>query len=141
MKIISFEVIVLSMTIICITTPTLGQFVGRFEDSQSRQQCLTPEHYLGTCVALIDCPQVTEVYNFRDDRVGTQYVLALHRSCGTRSVNGEPIVCCTRSTSKSQIDPTPNPDITNVILSLTSTTPRTHTSTAAKINSSSYYSL
>ncbi|XP_051861744.1 venom serine protease Bi-VSP-like isoform X1 [Drosophila albomicans] len=127
MMIRSFEVIVLSMSIISIAAPALGQFFGRLEDSQSRQQCLTPEHYLGTCVALIDCPQVSEVYNFRDDRVGTQYVLALHRSCGTRSVNGEPIVCCTRSTSKSQIDPTPTPDITNIILSLTSTTPRTHT--------------
>ncbi|XP_051861751.1 venom serine protease Bi-VSP-like isoform X3 [Drosophila albomicans] len=127
MKIISFEVIVLSMTIICIVTPTLGQFVGRFEDSQSRQQCFTPEQIRGTCMALSDCPQVTEVYNSTDDSVGTEHVLFLHRNCGSRSVNGDPIVCCTRSTTKSQIDPTPNPDITNLILSQISTTPRTHT--------------
>uniref|UniRef100_A0A1B0AQV6 Uncharacterized protein n=1 Tax=Glossina palpalis gambiensis TaxID=67801 RepID=A0A1B0AQV6_9MUSC len=60
------------------------------------QYCVTPENYYGTCVALSYCPQVVNVFQTTNRRLAQQYVIALQRSCGTRSINGDPVVCCTR---------------------------------------------
>ncbi|XP_051861747.1 venom serine protease Bi-VSP-like isoform X5 [Drosophila albomicans] len=98
MKIISFEVIVVSMTIICIVTPTLGVLVTRLEGSsikwksgtQGGERCITPEFLEGTCVRLSDCSQEKIIVE------GSEEMRELHISCGTRKVNREPIVCCTR---------------------------------------------
>ncbi|ALC44033.1 CG1299, partial [Drosophila busckii] len=61
-----------------------------------RQNCITPENYYGSCVTLSYCPQVTQVFQVTDRRTAQNYVFALQRACGTRSVNGDPVVCCTR---------------------------------------------
>ncbi|XP_051861745.1 venom serine protease Bi-VSP-like isoform X3 [Drosophila albomicans] len=138
MMIRSFEVIVLSMSIISIAAPALGQFFGRLEDSQSRQQSFTHEYCRGTCVALSYCPQVTEVYNFGNDRAGTQYVLFLHRSCGSRSVNGDPIVCCTRPSTTTTTTILPISEATST--TTTTTTPQP-TSTTRKPEQTSTTSI
>lgn len=57
-----------------------------------RQNCITPENYYGSCVALSYCPQAAEVFQLTDRRTAENYVFALQRSCGTRSINRDPLV-------------------------------------------------
>ncbi|KAH8365737.1 hypothetical protein KR093_003858, partial [Drosophila rubida] len=64
-----------------------------------RQNCITPENYYGSCVALSYCPQAAQVFQLTDRRTAQNYVFALQRSCGTRNINGDPVVCCTRPIS------------------------------------------
>lgn len=63
---------------------------------QARQNCITPENLYGSCVTLSYCPQLATVFRTQDPRVAEQYVLALHRACGTRNINGDPVVCCSK---------------------------------------------
>lgn len=57
-----------------------------------RQNCITPENYYGRCVALSYCPQVVNVFQQTDRNTAENYIFRLQRSCGTRSVNGDPLV-------------------------------------------------
>lgn len=43
-------------------------------------------------MALSYCPQAVEVFQLTDRRTAQNYVFALQRSCGTRSINGDPLV-------------------------------------------------
>lgn len=38
------------------------------------------------------CPQAVEVFQLTDRRTAQNYVFALQRSCGTRNINGDPLV-------------------------------------------------
>ncbi|KAI8116971.1 Venom serine protease Bi-VSP [Lucilia cuprina] len=62
----------------------------------SAQYCVTPENYYGSCVTLSFCPQIANVFQSGNQRQAQQYVILSQRACGTRSVNGDPVVCCTR---------------------------------------------
>uniref|UniRef100_A0A1A9WLK5 CLIP domain-containing serine protease n=1 Tax=Glossina brevipalpis TaxID=37001 RepID=A0A1A9WLK5_9MUSC len=78
----------------CLIADVLTQ---RFNRQQVQPQyCVTPENYYGTCVALSYCPQVVNVFQTTNRRLAQQYVIALQRSCGTRNINGDPVICCTR---------------------------------------------
>ncbi|EDV95836.1 venom serine protease Bi-VSP isoform X1 [Drosophila grimshawi] len=85
-------VISVVLTIACLATPMPAQFNRR----QVRQDCITPENYYGSCVGLSYCPQASNVFQLTDRRTAQNYVIALQRSCGTRNINGDPVVCCTR---------------------------------------------
>ncbi|KAM8710792.1 hypothetical protein ACLKA7_017427 [Drosophila subpalustris] len=88
-------VITLTLIFACLATPTFAQF-NRNRNRQTRQGCTTPEGYYGSCVALSYCPQVLQAFNKADRQTAQDYAIALHRICGTRSVAGDPLVCCTR---------------------------------------------
>ncbi|XP_030560691.1 venom serine protease Bi-VSP [Drosophila novamexicana] len=93
------------LTLGCLATPTPAQFNQR----QVRENCVTPENYYGRCVALSYCPQAVNVFKLTDRRTAQNYVIALQRSCGTRSVNGDPLVCCTRPITNPVTERPPNP--------------------------------
>jgi len=57
-----------------------------------RQNCITPENYYGSCVALTYCPQVVNIFQTTSRDRAQRYVIALQRSCGTRNINGDPVV-------------------------------------------------
>lgn len=57
-----------------------------------RQNCVTPERYYGSCVGITFCPQAVEVFQLTDRRTAENYLFALQRSCGTRNINGDPLV-------------------------------------------------
>lgn len=82
------------IVIACVATPVLPQRWVR-QQAQS-QYCVTPENYYGTCVTLSYCPQIANVFQTTNQRQAQQYILLSQRSCGTRSINGDPVVCCTR---------------------------------------------
>ncbi|XP_037827473.1 venom protease-like [Lucilia sericata] len=82
---ISFALIVVA----CITTPVLPQ-------QQQAQYCVTPENYYGSCVTLNFCPQIANIIQNDNQTQVQQYVILTQRACGTRRVNGDPVVCCTR---------------------------------------------
>nr|XP_017019365.1 venom serine protease Bi-VSP-like [Drosophila kikkawai] len=73
-------------------SPTAAQFNQR---RQVRQNCITPENYYGSCVTLSYCPQVANIFRTNNRERAQRYVIALQRSCGTRNINGDPVVCCT----------------------------------------------
>ncbi|KAM8710791.1 hypothetical protein ACLKA7_017426 [Drosophila subpalustris] len=108
MKLMPSVVITLTLTFVCLATPTLAQF-NRNRNRQVRQNCVTPENYYGSCVALSYCPQVTEVFQITDRRTAQNYVIALQRSCGTRNFGGDPVVCCTRPISAPVTERPTNP--------------------------------
>lgn len=90
---ISLAIIVIA----CITTPVLPQrWVRQQRQPAQSQYCVTPENYYGSCVTLSYCPQIANVFQTLNQRQAQQYVLLSQRACGTRSVNGDPVVCCTR---------------------------------------------
>lgn len=62
----------------------------------SQYNCVTPENYYGYCVQLGYCPQIVNVFQTQRQDVAQRYVISSQRACGTRSVNGDPVVCCTR---------------------------------------------
>ncbi|XP_060657482.1 venom serine protease Bi-VSP-like isoform X1 [Drosophila nasuta] len=97
---------VITLVLVCFATPTRGQF--NF-NRQVRQNCITPENYYGSCVALSYCPQVAEVFQLTDRRTAENYVFALQRSCGTRNINRDPVVCCTRPISAPVTERPTNP--------------------------------
>uniref|UniRef100_A0A0K8UE33 Clip domain-containing protein n=1 Tax=Bactrocera latifrons TaxID=174628 RepID=A0A0K8UE33_BACLA len=72
--------------------------------SQARYNCVTPENYYGYCVLLQYCPQIANVFNIRNRNQAERYIIASQRSCGTRNVNGDPVVCCSRP-----VNPAPQP--------------------------------
>ncbi|XP_039967033.1 venom serine protease Bi-VSP-like [Bactrocera tryoni] len=72
--------------------------------AQAQYNCVTPENYYGYCVLLQYCPQIANVFNIRNRNQAERYVIASQRSCGTRSVNGDPVVCCSRP-----VNPAPQP--------------------------------
>ncbi|XP_049312834.1 venom serine protease Bi-VSP isoform X2 [Bactrocera dorsalis] len=72
--------------------------------SQAQYNCVTPENYYGYCVLLQYCPQIANVFNIRNRNQAERYVIASQRSCGTRNVNGDPVVCCSRP-----VNPAPQP--------------------------------
>ncbi|BFF98020.1 venom serine protease Bi-VSP [Drosophila madeirensis] len=79
---------------------------------QVRQNCITPENYYGSCVALTFCPQVVNIFQSTSKQRAERYVIALQRSCGTRSINGDPVICCTAPQQNNQQTterPRPNP--------------------------------
>ncbi|XP_037827472.1 LOW QUALITY PROTEIN: venom protease-like [Lucilia sericata] len=82
---INFALIVVA----CITTTVLAE-------QQQAQYCVTPENYNGSCVALSFCPQIANVIQSGSQTQVQQYIILSQRACGTRSVNGETVVCCTR---------------------------------------------
>uniref|UniRef100_A0A0K8WBX2 CLIP domain-containing serine protease n=1 Tax=Bactrocera latifrons TaxID=174628 RepID=A0A0K8WBX2_BACLA len=72
--------------------------------SQAQYNCVTPENYYGYCVLLQYCPQIANVFNIRNRNQAERYIIASQRSCGTRNVNGDPVVCCSRP-----VNPAPQP--------------------------------
>ncbi|KAH8303652.1 hypothetical protein KR018_009655 [Drosophila ironensis] len=84
--------VVITLVSLLWATPTGAQFNQR---RQVRQNCVTPENYYGSCVALSYCPQVVNIFQSTSWDRAQRYVVALQRSCGTRNINGDPVVCCT----------------------------------------------
>lgn len=85
-------VVITLISLLC-ATPTAAQF--NQPRRQVRQNCVTPENYYGSCVGLSYCPQVVNIFQTTSQDRAQRYVIALQRSCGTRSFNGDPVVCCT----------------------------------------------
>ncbi|XP_030380378.1 uncharacterized protein LOC115628430 [Scaptodrosophila lebanonensis] len=100
----NMKLLIFIATLTCIATPALAQQPNR---RQVRQNCVTPENYYGNCVGLSYCPQVANIFEVANRQVAERYVLALQRNCGTRSVNGDPLVCCTRPSNP--VTQRPNP--------------------------------
>ncbi|XP_001353033.3 venom serine protease Bi-VSP isoform X1 [Drosophila pseudoobscura] len=112
---------------------------------QVRQNCITPENYYGSCVALRYCPQVVNVFQSTSRERAERYVIALQRSCGTRNFNGDPVLCCTSPQNNPQtterpsnpffpkeqpfVGPQPPPDVPNRNPFLTTQRPPTTTTT------------
>ncbi|XP_033157018.1 venom serine protease Bi-VSP-like isoform X1 [Drosophila mauritiana] len=80
------------LPLVLLPPPTGAQFNQR---RQVRQNCITPENYYGSCVALTYCPQVVNIFQTTSRDRAQRYVIALQRSCGTRNINGDPVICCT----------------------------------------------
>ncbi|KAH8379720.1 hypothetical protein KR009_006810 [Drosophila setifemur] len=100
--------------------------------NQVGQQCFTPEDYLGSCVTLSDCAQVVNIFQNSRRDVAQRYVIALQRSCGTRSINGDPVVCCTSPRNEQFTDAPPvNPffPTEQEYFTQSTTTPTTTTTT------------
>lgn len=76
-------------------TPTAAQP----EESQS---CITPDNNYGTCVPLSYCPKVVLIYRATSQDLARSYVIGLNRSCGTRSINRDPFVCCSYAINDQQ---------------------------------------
>ncbi|XP_054734614.1 uncharacterized protein LOC129242079 [Anastrepha obliqua] len=90
------------ITFICALLPAVF--------SQGQYNCVTPENYYGFCVQLQYCPQIAQVFNIRNRNQAERYVIASQRSCGTRNVNGNPVVCCSRPVNLApQPQPQPRP--------------------------------
>ncbi|XP_037959456.1 uncharacterized protein LOC119688867, partial [Teleopsis dalmanni] len=93
--------------------PELSSVPTTIGESQ-QYNCVTPDNYYGYCVLLSYCPQIANIFQTTNRRVAEQYIIGLQRSCGTRNVNGDPVVCCTRPQQQQQqqqqnIRTTPNP--------------------------------
>ncbi|KAH8380185.1 hypothetical protein KR009_009368 [Drosophila setifemur] len=89
---VSAVIALISLISLFCATPTAAQFNQR---RQVRQNCITPENYYGSCVALSYCPQVVNIFQSTSRDRAQRYVIALQRSCGSRNINGDPVVCCT----------------------------------------------
>ncbi|XP_067648125.1 ovochymase-2-like [Eurosta solidaginis] len=96
---LSFILYVLKMQ--CTTKKPVAQY-----------NCVTPENYYGYCVQLTYCPQIANVFNVRNRNQAERYVISSQRACGTRSVNGNPVVCCSRPVNPTPQQPQPQPQPT-----------------------------
>uniref|UniRef100_A0A1I8NFA1 CLIP domain-containing serine protease n=1 Tax=Musca domestica TaxID=7370 RepID=A0A1I8NFA1_MUSDO len=88
----------------CITVPVLSQRNFRQVNSQ---YCVTPENYYGQCVTLSYCPQIANAFQTTNQRQAQQYVIQSQRACGTRSINGDPVVCCSNPITAPPPQPQP----------------------------------
>ncbi|KAH8303657.1 hypothetical protein KR018_009656, partial [Drosophila ironensis] len=97
----------ISLLFALIATPTNAQFNQR---NQVDQTCITPDNYYGSCVPLTYCPQVVNIFQNNNQNNAQRYVIGLHRICGTRNVNNDPVVCCTAPRINQYTErPPPNP--------------------------------
>ncbi|XP_017071642.1 venom serine protease Bi-VSP [Drosophila eugracilis] len=128
------------LPLLLLNSPTAAQFNQR---RQVRQNCITPENSYGSCVALTYCPQVVNIFQTANRDLAERYLIALQRSCGTRNINGDPVICCTQPrynqaterprnpffpTETSFIGPQPPPEVPDNPFLFS--TPRTTTTTA-----------
>lgn len=59
------------------------------------EECRTLSDATGACVVLSQCPSLTNfVTQFKDDSRTTETLVKVQRSCGSKSVGSDPIVCC-----------------------------------------------
>ncbi|XP_073840712.1 venom serine protease Bi-VSP-like [Musca autumnalis] len=108
MRVFSGGYVAVLIVLACITVPVLPQRNFRQVNSQ---YCVTPENFYGQCVALSYCPQIANVFQTTNQRQAQQYIIQSQRACGTRSVNGDPVVCCTNPrTVPQQQQPTTRPN-------------------------------
>lgn len=62
----------------------------------SGERCNTPNNYDGTCASLQDCPSLMKYYGQSPDHPTViKFLITSQKICGTRSINKEPLVCCT----------------------------------------------
>ncbi|XP_017127931.1 venom serine protease Bi-VSP isoform X1 [Drosophila elegans] len=94
------------LPLVLLSRPTDAQFNQR---RQVRQNCITPENYYGSCVTLTYCPQVVNIFRTTNRDRAQRYVIALQRSCGTRNINGDPVICCTEPRYDQVTERPPNP--------------------------------
>ncbi|XP_044313822.1 venom serine protease Bi-VSP isoform X3 [Drosophila rhopaloa] len=94
------------LPLVLLSKPTDAQFNQR---RQVRQNCITPENYYGSCVTLTYCPQVVNIFQTTNSDRAQRYLIALQRSCGTRNINGDPVICCTEPRYNQVTERPPNP--------------------------------
>ncbi|XP_037719640.1 venom serine protease Bi-VSP-like [Drosophila subpulchrella] len=109
------------LPLVLLPPPTAAQFNQRRQVSQS---CVTPDNYFGSCVALTYCPQVVDIFQTTSRDRAASYVIALQRSCGTRNINGDPVICCTepRYNPVTEAPPPQHPDNPFLFPTIPSTT-------------------
>ncbi|KAM7355456.1 venom serine protease Bi-VSP-like [Cochliomyia hominivorax] len=95
------------IVVACVTSPVTAQRWVRQQQQQQAQYCVTPENYYGSCVTLSFCPQIANVFQTTNQRQAQQYVILSQRACGTRNINGDPVVCCTRPLTTPQTTSSP----------------------------------
>ncbi|EDW93362.1 venom serine protease Bi-VSP [Drosophila yakuba] len=98
------------LPLVLLPAPSGAQFN---RNRQARQDCITPENYYGSCVALTYCPQVVNIFQVTSRDRAQRYVIALQRSCGTRNFNGDPVICCTEPRYNQVTERPPNPFFTS----------------------------
>ncbi|KAM7357438.1 venom serine protease Bi-VSP-like [Cochliomyia hominivorax] len=110
----------LSLTLIvvaCITTPVATQRWQRQWQRQRQQQqqqqqqqsqyCVTPQNVYGSCVPLSLCPQIANNFRTRNRGQTRKYITFSQRACGTRSIDGDPVVCCSEPVPLPQTNTSP----------------------------------
>lgn len=72
--------------------------VSATRNKRQAQQCYTPDNNFGVCVTLSNCPYLGNLYaqNAGSQQV-VNYLLGVQRSCGTRNIRGDPVVCCAQN--------------------------------------------
>lgn len=91
------------------------------------QYCVTPLSEYGACVILTQCPYVVELYGVNNGNAqALQYLLGAQRSCGTHSVNGNPVVCCAKPVvyGQTMVQSTQSPPTEQPVTPTLSTTSR-----------------
>ncbi|XP_052865804.1 venom serine protease Bi-VSP-like isoform X1 [Anopheles cruzii] len=74
------------VVLLCVTVQKVQPQVGR--------SCYTPNGQIGVCQVFQNCGSLIRLYQYNRNQQTVNFLLASQRSCGSRSYNGNPVLCC-----------------------------------------------